>query len=108
MINEEYTRKAVDFHNKTVAGYIGNGSNPTQLSFLKSIVGDRALILAPGIKINASTDSFDQQYGTPRDAINAGADILILGRAILESENPKQTAAKYREIAWEEFKKKLT
>jgi orotidine-5'-phosphate decarboxylase len=51
-----------------------------------------------GIHLNNTGDQLGQQYVTPRQAINErGADILIVGRAIIDSSNRVQTAEEYQQ-----------
>ncbi len=48
--------------------------------------------------MNNTGDQLGQQYVTPRQAINErGADILIVGRAIIDSSNRVQTAEEYQQ-----------
>lgn len=48
--------------------------------------------------MNNTGDQLGQQYVSPRQAIDGrGADILIVGRAILDSLNRVQTAEEYRD-----------
>jgi orotidine-5'-phosphate decarboxylase len=48
--------------------------------------------------LNNTGDQLGQQYVTPRQAIDErGADILIVGRAILDSINRVKTAEEYQQ-----------
>ena len=48
--------------------------------------------------MNNTGDQLGQQYITPRQAIDArGADVLIVGRAILDSINRVKTAEEYQQ-----------
>ncbi len=59
--------------------------------------------------MNNTGDQLGQQYVTPRQAIDErGADILIVGRAILDSINRVKTAEEYQQEgyrAYEELRK---
>ena len=57
----------------------------------------------PGVKINSDGDSMGQQYNTPDHAIIRGADIIIVGRGIVEAENAQSAAQQYRTIAWNAY-----
>lgn len=51
-----------------------------------------------GVHLSHTDDQLGQQYVTPRQAIDGrGADILIVGRAILDSINRVKTAQEYQE-----------
>lgn len=88
---QEYTAKfAEDFARLAVragaSGIIAPATRPERVRALRSIVGPR-LILAPGV---------GAQGGNASDAIAAGADAVIVGRAIYEAKDPAKSA---REIA---------
>lgn len=58
----------------------------------------RMHFLHQGIHLNNTGDQLGQQYVTPRQAIDGrGADILIIGRAILDSINRVKTAEEYQQ-----------
>ncbi len=67
-------------------GFIAPATRPDRIRFIRSIVGDR-LILTPGV---------GAQGGSAAAAIEAGADYVIVGRAIYGAEDP---AAVARDIA---------
>ena len=64
------------------SGIIAPATRPDRVKRLRAIVGD-LLILAPGA---------GAQGGKPADAIAAGADYVIVGRAITESPEPGKAA----------------
>ena len=70
------------------AGIVAPATRPERVKALRAIVGSR-LILCPGV---------GAQGGKAKDAIAAGADAIIVGRAIYEAGNPAKAA---REIAEE-------
>ncbi|MCP5469626.1 MAG: orotidine-5'-phosphate decarboxylase [Chlamydiales bacterium] len=58
----------------------------------------------PGVKLGEGGDAFGQQYLTPERAIKErGTDVIIVGRGIYGSDDPKSIAQKYREIGWEAY-----
>jgi orotidine-5'-phosphate decarboxylase len=84
---QDYTAKlAEDFARLAVragaAGIIAPATRPDRVKALRSIVGPR-LILAPGV---------GAQGGKASDAIAAGADAIIVGRAIYEAKDPAKAA----------------
>lgn len=83
----EYTAKhAEDFARLAVragaAGIIAPATRPERVKILRNLVGSK-LILSPGV---------GAQGGKPSDAIAAGADAIIVGRAIYEASNPVEAA----------------
>ena len=63
-------------------GFIAPATRPDRIQLVRGIVGDK-LILTPGV---------GAQGGSAEAAIRAGADYVIVGRAIYESEDPAGTA----------------
>lgn len=63
-------------------GFIAPATRPDRIGLIRSIVGDR-LILTPGV---------GAQGGSASAAIEAGADYVIVGRAIYEADDPVTVA----------------
>jgi len=76
---EDFARLAV---RAGAAGIIAPATRPERVRALRSLVGSK-LILSPGV---------GAQGGKPADAIRAGADAVIVGRSIYESEDPASAA----------------
>ncbi len=93
-----YTEAAVSMamkHPEFVMGFISQNklvNNPAFIHF------------TPGVKLATGGDSLGQQYNTPEYVINKGTDVIIVGRGIMEAENPLQEAIHYREKAWNALK----
>ncbi len=88
----EYTAKlAEDFARLAVragaAGIIAPATRPDRVRALRSIVG-RRLLLSPGV---------GAQGGNASEAISAGADAVIVGRAIYEASDPAGAARSIEE-----------
>jgi orotidine-5'-phosphate decarboxylase len=59
---------------------------------LRAIVGDKLVLVTPGIR-PAGADAGDQKrIATPAAAIAAGADYLVVGRPIVAAADPKAAA----------------
>ncbi|OGT37921.1 MAG: orotidine 5'-phosphate decarboxylase [Gammaproteobacteria bacterium RIFCSPHIGHO2_12_FULL_37_14] len=62
------------------------------------------IYLTPGVKLEAGGDKLGQQYTTPEQAIiENGSDIIIVGRGILQADNPLAEAKRYRQRGWEAY-----
>ena len=59
----------------------------------------------PGVNRLRSRYNADQRYKTPQQAIEDGADIIIVGRGITGAQNVKIEAEIYRKLAWDKYKK---
>jgi orotidine-5'-phosphate decarboxylase len=77
------------------SGMDGVVASPREISIIRSAVTKPDfLVVTPGVR-PAGSSLFDQKrVTTPRDAIIAGADYIVVGRPILEASNPAQAAQK--------------
>ena len=63
--------------------------SPNEIQFIRREVGEKFIIVTPGIRINTDVKSDDQKrIKTPKKALTLGADYLVIGRPITESKNP--------------------
>ena len=85
--------------NKIVSNYAKNALNnkldgivcsPKEIQIIKNIVGDKLLIITPGIRPLSYKNLEDDQKRTltPNEAIKLGADYLVIGRPITKSFDP--------------------
>jgi len=80
-------------------GVDGIVCSPLEISEVKNTHGSNIKIISPGIrgKENASNDQ--KRTLSAKEAIEAGADILVVGRPITDAEDPAQAAENiYSEI----------
>lgn len=70
-----------------VDGFIAPATRPDRIRAIRAIAGDRK-ILSPGV---------GAQGGKASDAISAGADYVIVGRAIYGSDDPRRSAEAFVE-----------
>ena len=78
-------------HNAKQNNLDGIVCSPLEISTVRKEVGNKMLIVVPGIRlekkqINKKDDQ--KRILTPKQAINLGADYLVIGRPIVESNNP--------------------
>ncbi len=59
------------------------------------VVKERSALLAvvPGIRLPGGATHDQARVGTPADAIAAGADLLVIGRAVTAADDPEAAAA---------------
>lgn len=76
----------------------------------KGVVQDAGLLqLTPGCKIDTTTDGLGQQYNTPAFVIKEkGADIAVVGRGILNSNDIRASAQMYRDQLWAAYRERIT
>ncbi len=72
------------------AGVDGLVCSGLECEMLRAEFGDRFTLVVPGVR--PAGNSHDQKrVVTPKEAIDMGADYLVIGRAITESDNPENT-----------------
>ncbi len=75
------------------AGLDGVVASPHEIELIRDACGDDFLIITPGVR-PAGGDSGDQKrIMTPAEAVEKGADYIVIGRPITRADNP-QAAAK--------------
>jgi uridine monophosphate synthetase len=102
LLTEEYTTKCIDYAKKysNVIGFIDiENITPNNLEFIH---------MTPGVSFKNTNDNFGQQYKTPKTIIGEKkSDIIIVGRGIYKSKNPKEIVKKYQMVGWENFHEKI-
>jgi len=105
LIADDYTRRTIEIgekYSELVSGFVGFGETESEIKELKRKIRDDFLLFMPGVSLGLKYDSLGQRYITPSEAIRGGADIIIAGRGIYESKDPKAIAEEFRKQAWEE------
>ena len=75
-------------------GIDGVVASPREARRIREIAGDRLSIVTPGIRPEGTEAGDQKRITTPGDAINAGADYLVVGRPIIEADDPAAAASK--------------
>jgi orotidine-5'-phosphate decarboxylase len=70
-------------------GIDGLVASPQEARMLRDEFGDRIKIVTPGIRPAGSDPGDQKRFATPREAIDAGADYLVIGRPITADPDPK-------------------
>jgi orotidine-5'-phosphate decarboxylase len=74
------------------AGLDGCVASPQEIRRLRIALGPRFVIVTPGIRPARAEDD-QKRVATPRVALDAGADYLVVGRPITAASDPKAAAA---------------
>ncbi len=77
-------RMAVD------AGAHGIVCSPREIALVREAVGQGPLIVTPGIRPRWASKDDQARVMTPREAMEAGADMIVVVRPILKHENPPE------------------
>jgi orotidine-5'-phosphate decarboxylase len=70
-------------------GIDGLIASPHEARILRAEFGDRIKIATPGIRPAGVSPGDQKRFATPREAIEAGADYLVIGRPIIAAADPK-------------------
>ncbi len=71
-------------------GLDGIVCSPEEVKELKKNIKKPFLAVVPGIRIEGGESDDQTRIATPEKAINQGADIIVVGRPILRSDNKKE------------------
>lgn len=74
------------------SGLDGVVSSPLEAAQIRRQYGPEFLIVTPGIRPAGSASDDQKRVLTPRQAIQAGADILVIGRPITHAPDPAEAA----------------
>ncbi|HLX14464.1 MAG TPA: orotidine-5'-phosphate decarboxylase [Bradyrhizobium sp.] len=73
-------------------GVDGIVCSPEEAGALRKIVGGQMSLVTPGIRPVGAATGDQKRIMTPARAIAAGADYLVVGRPVIEAEDPKAAA----------------
>lgn len=76
------------------SGMDGLVCSPTDLKIVRKATADRGLFVVPGIRPVPAMDD-QSRTGTPRGAMKDGADFLVVGRPILQADDPRSTVQEF-------------
>jgi len=79
------------------AGIDGIVASPHEIQALRREFGDGIKIIVPGIRPDWSEPGDQKRMMTPREALEAGADYLVIGRPITAHPKPQEAVAKILE-----------
>ena len=76
------------------AGVDGVVASPHEIKPLRRDFGHKIKIVAPGIRPSGAGANDQKRAMSPRDALEAGADYLVIGRPITAHRNPSEAVKK--------------
>lgn len=71
------------------SGCDGVVSSPLEVPAVKLICGSKFITVTPGIRPTSSAVNDQKRFTTPREALNAGTDFMVIGRPITEASDPR-------------------
>ena len=69
-------------------------ASPHEVKMLRGEFRDKIKIVTPGVRPKGSDAGDQKRVMTPRQALDAGADYLVIGRSITTHPNPREAVAK--------------
>jgi orotidine-5'-phosphate decarboxylase len=72
-------------------------ASPHELKKLRTEFSDKIKIVVPGVRPSWSEAGDQKRVMTPREAIKAGADYLVIGRPIIAHQHPREAVARILE-----------
>lgn len=73
---------------------------------LRKALGRNFVLVTPGIRPADAARGDQQRVATPQDAAKAGSNFIVVGRPILEADNPLQAVEKINSCIWVRLKSK--
>jgi len=74
------------------SGLRGLVCSPLEIADLRQILPEKIQLVTPGIRTGAEKGDDQRRTLTPRQALDAGANWLVIGRPIHAAENPRDAA----------------
>lgn len=81
------------------AGAHGVVASVAECSAVKALCGEDFLVATPGIRLAGGAAHDQKRVATPAEAAEAGADYLVVGRAVREADDPPAALRRVREEA---------
>jgi orotidine-5'-phosphate decarboxylase len=70
-------------------GIAGVVCSPQEIQLVRQAAGPNFKIVTPGIRMPGQTSNDQQRLATPREALAAGADYIVVGRAVTAASDPR-------------------
>ncbi len=70
------------------AGLDGVIASPQEIKPLREACGDDIMIVTPGVRLQKGLKHDQARVMTPKEAVEAGTDFLVIGRPIRDAANP--------------------
>ena len=75
------------------AGADGVVASALEASWLRRALGPSTLLVTPGIRPEGGEHGDQKRVATPADAVRAGSDYLVIGRAVTQAAEPAAALA---------------
>jgi len=76
------------------AGLDGVVASPLEVKWIRSVCGNDFKIITPGIRPTWASANDQKRVMTPTQAIDAGANIIVVGRPVIQADDPVQAVSR--------------
>jgi orotidine-5'-phosphate decarboxylase len=73
-------------------GVAGLVLSPHEVRMVRGVIGQRLILVTPGIRPQGTGTGDQKRVMTPAEAIAAGADHIVVGRPVSEADDPRAAA----------------
>jgi len=74
-------------------------ASAVEAGWIRPVIGEEMLIVTPGIRMKGTDRGDQKRVASPADAVAAGADYLVVGRPIIQADDPSATLRALAEAA---------
>ncbi len=79
--------------NAAEAGIDGIVCSPLEVARVREVSGPKMTLVTPGVRSAGSASGDQKRVATPREAIENGADYLVIGRQVTRAGDPRRACA---------------
>lgn len=87
---------ALRVKNAMASGIDGIVCSAKEVAAVRELAGPKAILVTPGVRSPSAAVGDQKRVATPREAVAAGADYLVIGREITRAADPKAEAERIR------------
>jgi len=80
--------------NAMASGVDGIVCSAKEVAAVRELSGPKAILVTPGVRSASAAVGDQKRVATPKEAMNAGADYLVIGREITRAADPRLEAAR--------------
>ncbi len=80
-------------------GLEGVVSSPAEVRSIRTAIGHEGVIVTPGIRAPGASSHDQVRIGTAQQALEDGADYLVMGRSIFKADDPAATLVEFGLLA---------
>jgi orotidine-5'-phosphate decarboxylase len=80
---------ALRVRNALAAGINGLVCSARDAAAVRQIAGSKAIVVTPGVRSETAPTGDQKRVATPAEAVQAGADYVVIGREVTRAKDPK-------------------